>query len=111
MREIEGYRQRQRPGLTLAVLALSAFGYTVIAGTIGAGAVPTEHGYELSFIVLAVALVGAGVAAALVPSRVRREVASPGAGSGEAHAFEEIEGEPSIVAPAEAGLAIGERLR
>ena len=82
---------------------------SVIAGTIVAGALPTEHGYELGFIVLAIALVGAGVAAALVPSRAKRAVESPGEGEG--HEFDELEGEPSIIAPAEAGLAIGERLR
>jgi EmrB/QacA subfamily drug resistance transporter len=80
---------------------------SVVAGTIVANALPTEHGYELSFIVLAVALVGAGVAAALVPSRAQRAAEGPGEG----HEFDELEGEPSIIAPAEAGLAIGERLR
>jgi EmrB/QacA subfamily drug resistance transporter len=80
---------------------------SVIAGTIVAGARPTEHGYELSFIVLAIALVGAGIAASLVPSRAPRAIEGPSEG----HEFDELEGEPSIIAPAEAGLAIGERLR
>jgi MFS family permease len=80
---------------------------SVIAGTIVAHSLPTEHGYELSFIVLAIALVGAGVAASLVPSRAQRASEGPGEG----HEFDELEGEPSIIAPAEAGLAIGERLR
>jgi MFS family permease len=80
---------------------------SVIAGTVVAGALPTEHGYELGFIVLTVALIGAGIAAALVPSRAKREVEGPSEG----HEFDELEGEPSIIAPSEAGLAIGERLR
>lgn len=80
---------------------------SIIAGTVVASALPTEHGYELSFIVLAVALVGAGGAAALVPSRARRASAA----SEDGHEFDELEGEPSIIAPAEAGLFIGERLR
>ena len=81
---------------------------SVIAGTIVGSALPTEHGYELAFIVLAVALVGAGIAAALVPSRAKRAREAP---DDQGHEFDELEGEPSIVAPAEAGLAIGERLR
>jgi EmrB/QacA subfamily drug resistance transporter len=81
---------------------------SVIAGTIVGSALPTEHGYELAFIVLAVALIGAGVAAALVPSRAKRAADAP---DEQGHEFDELEGEPSIIAPAEAGLAIGERLR
>jgi EmrB/QacA subfamily drug resistance transporter len=80
---------------------------SVIAGTIVGKALPTEHGYELSFIVLAVALIGAGIAAALVPSRAQRAAEGPSEG----HEFDELAGEPSIIAPAEAGLAIGEHLR
>jgi EmrB/QacA subfamily drug resistance transporter len=80
---------------------------SVIAGTVVAGALPTEHGYALSFIVLAAALVGAGVAAALVPSRAKRASAAPVDG----HEFDELAVEASVGAPAEAGFAIGERLR
>jgi hypothetical protein len=57
--------------------------------------------------VLAAALVGAGVAAALVPSRAKRASAAPVDG----HEFDELAVEASVGAPAEAGFAIGERLR
>jgi EmrB/QacA subfamily drug resistance transporter len=80
---------------------------SIIAGTVVAGALPKEHGYELSFIVLAVALAGAGVAAALVPSRAKRASAAPVDG----HEFDELAVDAGPMSPAEAGLAIGERLR
>src|SRR3954470_13309976 len=51
---------------------------SIIAGTIVASALPTESGYEQSFIVLGVALVLAGVAAAFVPSRAARAAATEG---------------------------------
>jgi EmrB/QacA subfamily drug resistance transporter len=79
---------------------------SIIAGTIVASALPTEHGYELSFIVLAVALVGAGIAAALVPSRAKRAVSAPTEG----HEFDTLAVDPGIMSPSEAGVAIGERL-
>ena len=54
---------------------------SMIAGAIVAGALPKEHGYELSFIVLGVALACAGVAAAFVPSRAKRARRRPRATS------------------------------
>ena len=77
---------------------------SIIAAGIVAGAVPKEHGYELSFIVLGVALAFAGAAAAFVPSRAER--ASPTEG----HEFDGLAVDGAI-APAEAGLAIGEHGR
>jgi MFS family permease len=77
---------------------------SIIAAGMVAGAVPKEHGYELSFIVLGVALAFAGVAAAFVPSRAER--ASPTDG----HEFDGLAVDGAI-APAEAGLAIGEHGR
>ena len=79
---------------------------SIIAGTVVASALPTEHGYELSFIVLAVALAGAGVAAALVPSRAKRARATPSEG----HEFDTMAVDPGLMSPAEAGLAIGEHI-
>jgi MFS family permease len=76
---------------------------SIIAAGVVAGAVPKEHGYELSFIVLGAALALAGVAAAFVPSRANR--ASPTEG----HEFDTLTVDGAI-APAEAGLAIGEHL-
>jgi MFS family permease len=80
---------------------------SVIAGTIVGSALPTEHGYELSFIVLAVALVAAGVAAALVPSRAKRASAAPQEG----HEFDTLSVDAGVIGPAEAGLAIGEHIK
>jgi EmrB/QacA subfamily drug resistance transporter len=77
---------------------------SVIAAGIVAGALPKEHGYEVSFIVLGVALALAGVAAAFVPSRANR--ANPADG----HEFDGLAVDGAI-APAEAGLAIGEHVR
>jgi hypothetical protein len=79
---------------------------SIIAGTVVASALPTEHGYELSFIVLAIALAGAGVAAALVPSRAKRARAAPSDG----HEFDTMAVDPGPMGPAEAGLAIGEHI-
>ncbi len=77
---------------------------SIIAAGIVGGALPKEHGYELSFIVLGVALALAGVAAAFVPARANR--ASPTEG----HEFDTLSVDPTEMAPAEAGLAIGEHL-
>jgi MFS family permease len=79
---------------------------SIIAGTVVAGALPKEHGYELSFIVLGVALAGAGVAAVLVPSRARRARTTPTEG----HEFDTMAVDPGVMSPAEAGLAIGEHI-
>jgi MFS family permease len=83
-----------------------AIGSQIVASIIAAGivaqALPKESGYERSFIVLGVALVLAGVAAAFVPSRAKRKVATDG------HEFDSLTVDGAI-APAEAGLAIGER--
>jgi MFS family permease len=75
----------------------------VVAGVV-AGALPEEHGYELAFIVMAVGLALAGVAAAFVPSRAER--ANPIDG----HEFDTLAVDGAI-GPAEAGLAIGEHIR
>jgi MFS family permease len=77
---------------------------SVIASGIVAGALPKERGYELSFIVLGVALALAGVAAAFVPSRADRAAVTEG------HEFDTLSVDGAI-APAEAGLAIGEHVR
>jgi MFS family permease len=45
---------------------------TVITSGVAVGALPHERGYVLSFLVMAVGMVGAGLAAVLVPSAVRR---------------------------------------
>ena len=76
---------------------------SIIAGTIVASALPKESGYEQSFIVLGVALVLAGVAAAFVPSRAARAVVTDG------HEFDTLTVDGAI-GPAEAGLAIGEHV-
>jgi MFS family permease len=77
---------------------------SIIAAGIVAGAVPKEHGYEVSFIVLGVGLALAGVAAAFVPSRAERSQQTEG------HEFDTLAVDGAI-APAEAGLAIGEHTR
>jgi EmrB/QacA subfamily drug resistance transporter len=74
----------------------------VVAGVV-VGALPKERGYELAFIVMAIALALAGGAAAFVPSRADRAVPADG------HEFDTLAVDGAI-APAEAGLAIGERL-
>jgi EmrB/QacA subfamily drug resistance transporter len=74
----------------------------IVAGVV-AGALPKEHGYELAFIVMAVGLALAGVAAAFVPSRAER------VGPIDGHEFDTLAVDGAI-APAEAGLAIGERM-
>jgi EmrB/QacA subfamily drug resistance transporter len=74
----------------------------IVAGVV-VGALPKEHGYELAFIVMAGALAVAGVAAAFVPSRAER--ANPMDG----HEFDTLAVDGAI-APAEAGLAIGEHI-
>jgi EmrB/QacA subfamily drug resistance transporter len=76
---------------------------SIIAGGIVANALPKETGYERSFIVLGVALALAGVAAAFVPSRAARAVVTDG------HEFDTLAVDGAI-APAEAGLAIGEHV-
>jgi EmrB/QacA subfamily drug resistance transporter len=84
-----------------------AVGSQVVASIIAAGivghALPKESGYEISFIVLAVALALAGLAAAFVPSRAERKIATDG------HEFDTLTVDGAI-APAEAGLAIGEHM-
>jgi hypothetical protein len=50
---------------------------SVITTGVIAGALPHERGYVLSFIVMAVGMVGAGLAAMLVPSAVRRAGLAP----------------------------------
>jgi MFS family permease len=91
-----------------------AIGSTVVASIISSsisGGLPGEHGYELSFIVLGAGMGLAGVAAAFVPSLAQRTASARAL---QAHAggeeFGELAVEPSIVGPAEAGLAIGEHL-
>jgi EmrB/QacA subfamily drug resistance transporter len=76
---------------------------SIIAAGIVANALPKESGYEQSFIVLGVALVLAGVAAVFVPSRAARAVVTDG------HEFDTLTVDGAI-APAEAGLAIGEHV-
>ena len=78
---------------------------SVIAAGIVAGALPKEHGYEVSFIVLGVALAFAGVAAAFVP--VAGQPRQPDARATSSTASRST----GTIAPAEAGLAIGERAR
>lgn len=78
---------------------------SIIAATVVGSALPTEHGYELSFIVLAAGLALAGVAAAFVPSRAERAAITDG------HEFDTMSVDPGAIAPAEAGLAIGEQLQ
>jgi EmrB/QacA subfamily drug resistance transporter len=78
---------------------------SIIAGTVVAATLPKESGYELSFIVLGVALALAGVAALFVPARANR--ASPTDG----HEFDTMAVDPGVMSPAEAGLAIGEHVR
>jgi MFS family permease len=87
-----------------------AIGSTVVASIITSsisGGLPSEHGYELSFIVLGAGLALAGVAAAFVPSLARRAATAHELQGAE---FGELAVDPSIVGPAEAGLAIGEHL-
>jgi MFS family permease len=85
-----------------------AIGSQIVASIIAAGvvaqAVPKEHGYEVSFIVLGAGLALAGVAAAFVPSRAQRSRQTEG------HEFDTLAVDAAI-APAEAGLAIGEHGR
>lgn len=85
-----------------------AIGSQVVASIIAAGivaqALPKESGYELSFIVLGVALALAGVAAVFVPSRAARKAVTDG------HEFDTLAVDGAM-APSEAGLAIGEHAR
>jgi MFS family permease len=53
---------------------------SVITSGIVAGALPQERGYVLSFIVMAVGMIGAGLAALVVPSAVRRARLEPAPG-------------------------------
>jgi EmrB/QacA subfamily drug resistance transporter len=80
---------------------------SVIAAGVVAGAVPHEHGYVVAFVVMGAALGGAGVAAAFVPSRAKR---SAPVADKEAHEFDGMADDASAIGPAEAGVAIGERL-
>ena len=77
---------------------------SLIAATIVGNALPKESGYEVAFIVLGVGLALAGVAAGFVPSRAKRAVQTEG------HEFDTLAVDPGSIAPAEAGVAIGERL-
>ena len=81
---------------------------TVIVAGVAAGAVPHERGYVVAFIVLGVAMAGAGVAAALVPSREARRAARPAEPS-MAQEFDSMSFDAVPVGATEAGLAIGER--
>jgi EmrB/QacA subfamily drug resistance transporter len=79
---------------------------TIIVAGVVAGAVPHERGYVVAFVVLGVALAGAGLAAALVPSREARRAARP------AEPAQGLGGAAVAtprIATAEAGLSIGER--
>ncbi len=82
---------------------------TVIVAGVAAGAVPHERGYVVAFVVMGAALGAAGLAAALIPSRAARHAARPSDLS-TAHEFDAMAVDASVIAPAEAGLAIGERL-
>jgi MFS family permease len=81
---------------------------SLIVGGVAAGQLPHERGYTLSFLVMGLALIGAGVAAMLVPSRDKRQAAIAAFGREEGHEFDGVATDASVVAPAEAGLAIGE---
>ena len=80
---------------------------SVIAAGVVAGALPHERGYVVAFVLMGVALAGAGVAAAFIPSRAKRNVSAPAL---EAHEFDGMAIDASAIGPAEAGLAIGERI-
>ena len=79
---------------------------TVIAAGVVAGALPHERGYVVAFVVMGAALAAAGVAAAFVPSLAERRATGH---DEQAHAFDELSIDASVIGPAEAGLAIGER--
>ena len=53
---------------------------SIITSGIVAGALPQERGYVLSFIVMALGMIGAGLAAMVVPSAVRRARIEPAPG-------------------------------
>ncbi len=76
----------------------------IVAGVVGT-ALPKEHGYVVAFLVMGAALALAGVAAALVPGRAARRPTDL-----EAHEFDLLGVDGGVMGPAEAGLAIGERL-
>ncbi|MDX6376975.1 MAG: hypothetical protein QOE98_1278 [Gaiellaceae bacterium] len=77
---------------------------TVIVSGVAAGAIPHEHGYVVAFAVMGIALGGAGIAAALVPSRAARRAARPAEPTA-AHAF------TGQKLAADAGVSICERTR
>ena len=81
---------------------------SVIAGSVVAGAVPHERGYVVAFVVMGVALAAAGAAAVFVPSRAQRSAPAHGP---EAREFDGLAVDASTLAPAEAGVAIGELIR
>jgi MFS family permease len=83
---------------------------SLIVSGVASGAVPREHGYTMAFLVMGIALALAGVAAMLVPSSETRDAATAALDRDEAHEFDVVAADASVVAPAEAGLAIGERL-
>lgn len=78
----------------------------IVAG-VAPGAVPEESGYVTAFLIIGLALAAAGAAAAFVPSRAARRAAAPDA---EAHEFDGLAVDGAVLAPAEAGVAISERL-
>jgi MFS family permease len=47
----------------------------IVAGVVD-GAIPHEHGYVIAFLVMGIALAGAGIAAAFIPSREARRAAA-----------------------------------
>jgi EmrB/QacA subfamily drug resistance transporter len=82
----------------------STIAASLISSTIIGTALPKERGYELSFIVLGAGLVLAGVAAAFIPSLGKRSAT-------DGHEFDTMAVDPGLMAPSEAGLAIGEHVR
>jgi hypothetical protein len=48
----------------------------VIVAGVAADAIPHEHGYVIAFLVMGIALAGAGIAAAFIPSREARRAAA-----------------------------------
>jgi len=79
---------------------------TIIVAGVAADAVPLEGGYTVAFLVLGIALAGAGLAAALVPNREARRAARPP----ESHTFGAGTVGATPVAVASTGLAVGERM-
>jgi predicted MFS family arabinose efflux permease len=104
---------RQHPTVTLSVLSLSALAYILLQSMVlpALPSIARQPRASQSSVarVLTAYLISACVAAAFVPSFARRTATARAATGG--HEFDTMAVDPGLMAPSEAGLAIGEHLR